>query len=113
MIDYVMKKFLIAILRRASYKWPPRNEALKTARIERGLYKCNACSNSFGRKEIKIDHIEPVVDPLKGFQTWDEYINRMFCQKEGFQILCEPCHNIKSDIEKKIRKEIKKKKLDI
>lgn len=113
MIDYIMKKFLIAILRRASYKWPPRNEALKAARVGRGLYKCNHCGETFGRKEIKIDHIDPVVDPLKGFETWDEYINRMFCQKEGFQILCEKDHNDKSSVEKQIRKEIKKKKLDI
>lgn len=111
MIDYIIKKFLIPTLRRASYRWPPRNEALKAARVSRGVYKCNLCHGTFGRKNVNIDHIEPVVDPIRGMQDWDEYINRMFCQKEGFQIICSECHDKKSLGEKKLRK--KKKMVDL
>lgn len=104
MANYILKKFLIPVIRRASYKWPARNEALKEARIERGLYKCNSCGGIFKKKFIQIDHINPVISVEKGFNTWDEYLERMFCSKEGFQIICVDCHDIKTAKEKEMRK---------
>lgn len=108
---YILKKFIVPTLRRASYRWPARNEALKEARISRGMYKCNVCLDTFARKGVNVDHIEPVVDPIKGFEGWDVYINRMFCGKDGFQILCKTCHDFKSQEEKKIRKNKKMKEI--
>jgi 5-methylcytosine-specific restriction endonuclease McrA len=94
-MELSLKRFIISTLRRATYRWPHRNTALVNARIARNQYKCANCEKIFTRKEIKIDHIEPIV-PLSGFTTWDEYINRMFCGVEGLQILCSPCHNEKT-----------------
>ena len=55
------------VLRSASFRWKPRGEALKAARVERGKYKCASCEELFGPKEIILDHIDPVVDPKVGF----------------------------------------------
>jgi hypothetical protein len=44
------------------------------------------------------------VDPKKGFVGWDVYIDRMFCEIENLQVLCKPCHKIKTDQEKLERK---------
>ena len=107
-MDQRLKAFIIQALRRATYKWHARTEALKDARIERGLYKCNSCKGEFKRKEVQVDHIQPVISIVTGFTTWDDYINRMFPSKEGFQIICIQCHDNKTELEKKMRKHFKK-----
>ena len=60
-----------------------------------------------------LDHIEPVIG-LSGFQRgswdWDEYINRLFCDEEGFQVLCAGCHQSKTYLEDQLRKEYRQKK---
>lgn len=94
-----------------SYKWKPRNQALINARVGRGLYICNKCKDIFHVKKVQIDHIEPIVPVDKGFTTWDDYIKRMFCDVEGFQVLCKDlCHATKSKIESELRKINKKRK---
>ena len=52
---------------------------------------------------MKADHIVPVVDPAVGFTTWDEFIDRMFVEKEDFQAVCGGCHAIKTAEERAIR----------
>lgn len=97
------KAFIIATLRRASYRYPSRNEALKRARVSRGLYLCNYCKKVFPRKEIKVDHVIPVVG-IEGFVSWDVYIDRMYPEPEGFQVLCKADHDIKTKMENQARK---------
>lgn len=102
-----LKKFIIPVLRRASYRWDERNDCLKLARVERGIYKCANCGEKYPRKEVQIDHIEPVVPLDMGMekQTLDSYIRRMFCKINGYQVLCELCHSMKSAMEVQTRKQ--------
>jgi len=67
-------------------------------------YRCNLCQNEFPQKQVEVDHILPVVDPVNGFTTWDEYISRLFCGKENLQVVCRTCHRAKSALEKTKRK---------
>ena len=106
MADFSKKAFIVASLRRASYRWPPRNSALRNARIQRNVYVCKKCLKEFPKPEIAIDHKIPVVS-LEGFTTWDEYIKRLFCEEAGFQILCHPCHKEKTVAENAARREAK------
>jgi len=100
--------FIKNILRRGSFYWKARNEALAAARVSRGLYKCAVCGELFGPKEVDIDHINPVVDPRTGFTNWDDYIRRLFCDADGFQILCRSgCHPVKCKIEDSLREQYK------
>lgn len=108
--DKMLKKFLIPLLRKKSLYWPARNEALKLARVERGLYKCNNCEKLFGRTEVHADHIKSVINVKTGFTTWDNYIKSLFCDVSNYSILCIPCHNSKTLIEQNLRKINKKKK---
>lgn len=100
--------FLRPILRNASLRWPARNECLKLARVARGLYKCNMCKEEFPRSSVHVDHIDPVISIKENFTTWDDFINRLFCNVEQFQLLCESCHLIKTQIENEMRKHYKK-----
>jgi 5-methylcytosine-specific restriction endonuclease McrA len=102
-----LSTFIKGLLRRGSFHWRARNEALVAARVERGKYLCSGCQDLFGPKEVALDHIVPVVDPKVGFTTWDDYIARLFCEKEGFQILCNSCHDAKTKVEDLMREHFK------
>jgi len=109
--------FIKSALRSASSRWPPKYQTIaeaftgskineNTGRIAKH-YKCAVCGNDFPNKEIQVDHIDPVIDPNVGFVNWDVVIERMFCEKEGFQVICKPCHKVKTQAERlqaKLRK---------
>jgi hypothetical protein len=107
--------FIRGNLRRTSQKWPPIANCLKQARVARGEYLCAGCKeivpastkDDSGRrvKNVHVDHIDPVVDPKVGFENWDVFIQRMFVEDEGLQVLCHACHTIKTEEEKSIAKE--------
>ena len=54
--------------------------------------------------DIQVDHIIPVVDPNKGFETWDVFVERLYCDQDNLQAICKPCHDIKTKQEKKPKK---------
>ena len=107
------KSFITSALRTATRKWPPKYKALKDACIGRKVnkatnkmayhYKCAHCRNLFVQKDVQVDHIAPVVDPRIGFEGWDIFIDRMFCEKDNLQVLCKTCHSVKTQLEKKER----------
>ena len=115
-----LKTWVVWSLRKASYRWPPRNAALrasactkeeyekapgeKVSKLVRNFYRCKQCRLVFSRKGVSIDHIKPVIDPKRGFQGFDVYIPRMFVQVAGFQILCNGCHDKKTKKENRSRK---------
>ena len=103
-MDSKLKQFIINTLRRASYRWPPRFNTMNKARVERGKYRCNLCQNIHRRKDVSLDHINPVVNPVKGFEGFDIYIERMFVGEAGWQVLCKECHNGKTNQERVLRK---------
>lgn len=100
-------------LRGISRRWPPKYETLAKACVGKQTnllsgrqakhYTCAGCSGNFPAKDVCVDHIEPVV-PVTGFTTWDEVINRMFCESENLQVLCAACHKVKTSKEKEERK---------
>jgi 5-methylcytosine-specific restriction endonuclease McrA len=94
-------------LRRAFFRFWERTKALQAARVDRGIYKCAGCAGLSKVKGMHIDHISPVVDPKVGFVGWDVYIARLFCPASNLQLLCKPCHTIKTEKERLERKEAK------
>lgn len=111
------QSFIKSALRAATLKWPPKFAVKKQARKERGIYLCAGYNRDAhlvpatlppkpGNKRridnAVVDHILPVV-PETGFTTWDEVIDRMFCDSTGLQLLCHECHKEKTNNESKIR----------
>jgi hypothetical protein len=112
-MDKKKKTFVINTLRRASYRWPSRWEAEKRSKIGRNHYKCEypGCTHEGPKKDFAIDHVLPVVDPVAGFTTFDEYIDRMFpTDATGWQRLCHPHHDEKTKAENGERKVVRAKK---
>lgn len=107
--------FIKSALRSASSRWPPKYESLKKAFVDKRInkktgrlskhFKCAMCKGIFPTSAVQVDHIDPVI-PLTGFSSWDDVIERIFCEKEGFQVLCLSCHKIKTQQERTIRKEL-------
>jgi 5-methylcytosine-specific restriction endonuclease McrA len=100
--------------------WKPKQQALKNARDGKIVNpvtgkpniagRCSSCGNLFLEKKLKVDHIDPVV-PVVGFDknlflniNWTEYIERMFVEVDGYQVLCKECHDLKTKSEKDERK---------
>lgn len=109
MIDNKQKAFLIMTLRRSSFRWKPRSEALKASKVGRNMYKCAHCpvGVTHPNKNKQIDHIDPVIPLSTGWVSADSFVQRLLCPKEGFQILCKEHHKIKTDQEKQIRKDFR------
>lgn len=102
-----IKAFVISSLRRASYRYPPREEARRAVKVDRNQYRCEMCGGVFKRKDTKIDHKIPVV-PLSGWVSFDSFIERLFCEVSGFQVLCKADHDKKTKEENAIRKSYRK-----
>lgn len=105
--------FVKSALRQASMRWPPKNQIKKEARVERGKYLCNSCGeivpasikvDGVRKNNVHVDHIVPVIDPAVGFVSWDETIKRLYCEKEGLQVLCSACHKLITDEERRVAK---------
>lgn len=98
--------FIKNLLRRGSYRWKPRDEAIRNSRVARGFYKCAHCNvDTFKRQEVELDHVHPVISIESGFTNWDDFITRLFVQADGFQVLCKNCHMAKTMIEDQLRAE--------
>lgn len=112
--DARFRSFVTSALRAASRRWPPKFKALKEAFVGRKTnkktgklamhYKCAMCKKHFVATDVQVDHVLPVVDPKVGFIGWDSFIDRIFCEIENLQVLCKPCHKVKTEEEKAERK---------
>lgn len=109
--------FIKSALRSASQRWPPRYAALHAAFVGKrtnpasgriaGFYKCNSCQVDFPAKNVQVNHIEPVI-PITGFKSWDDTIERLFCEQSGLEVLCVDCHKAvtkQENLERKVHNE--------
>lgn len=105
--------FIKSILRQGTRRWGPIQNVKRDARVSRGLYECNICKQHVAptyrdgrdrKQNIFVDHIKPIIDPAVGFTTWDDCIQRMFCESDNLQLMCKDCHDVKSQEEKEIAK---------
>ena len=109
-----VRSFITSTLRAGSRRWPPKYTTLNNAKTEKKVnvktgrlaqhYRCAKCKEEFTSKDIEVDHIKPVIDPKKGFVSWDEYIDRLFCDEKNMQALCKGCHLVKTKKEKEVAK---------
>lgn len=94
--------FIRSALRAAFQRWGPRNQAKLDAKVGYNQYECAACGGIFGNKEVQVDHIIPC-GTLKTFDDIGPFAERLFCEVDGFQLLCKPCHQAKTNEERKQR----------
>ena len=115
--------FLRSLLRQGFNKYPPKYEALNEAvhiipitdddgeqlRYKSGKqkgklkygkrYRCATCAQYFLQKEVQVDHITPA-GSLRSYEDLPIFAARLFCGREGLQVLCKTCHTEKTNEEK-------------
>lgn len=108
MTESAFWSFIRSGLRQKSRWWKPITECkLKAKRAYKGPnkrqkfeYQCKSCKNWFPEKQINVDHICPA-GSLNSAQDLPGFVERLFCEQDNLQVLCENCHNIKTQNEKK------------
>jgi 5-methylcytosine-specific restriction endonuclease McrA len=104
--------FIRSSLRQKSRWWIPILEAKK--RVKRAYngpnkrqkfeYKCASCGNFFADKNCQVDHIIPA-GTLKCATDLPLFVENLFIEIEGLQVLCTQCHDkkTKKDNEKRTK----------
>lgn len=94
-------------LRKRSQVWKPVQEAKKNVRRpyvgentrQKFEYQCNHCKLWFPEKQINVDHIVEAGSLTKSSDL-PGFVERLFCEVDGLQVLCESCHHIKTQEKK-------------
>jgi len=107
MTESAFWSFIRSALRQKSRWWKPISECkMKARRVYKGPlkrqkfeYQCKQCSNWFPDKKINVDHIVPA-GTLRSANDLPGFVERLFCEVNNLQVLCQSCHDIKTKEEK-------------
>ena len=99
--------FIRSALRQKSRWWKPitqcKLEAKRTytgpLKRQKFEYQCNHCKGWFPEKKINVDHIIPA-GSLNCAEDLGPFVERLFCEVDNLQVLCETCHDVKTKLEK-------------
>jgi len=115
MTEAAFTSFIRSKLRSASLRWPPKNEVLKKARKNRGFYECACCKQVVplslkiegkGKRNVEVNHKVPVTLPGE-WDGWDNFINRLFVEEPGLEVLCSSCHHNHTQLLRSLKEEWK------
>jgi hypothetical protein len=116
-----MRSFVMSAIRRC--RWPAKYDALRAAFAQDGinpktnrkckLYRCAETGVLLPAKDVQIDHKEPVIPQDAAFgnttewlgYNWNEVLQRMFCEVEGFQVIGKEAHKAKTKQENDARRQ--------
>lgn len=101
-------------LRRAFARSPIVQEIMSESRREVPRYKkdgsrhkknsvqrqCQVCKQWSSASKMAVDHIVPVISIDEGFNDWNEFIDRLWCDKSNLQRICDTCHDKKTQDER-------------
>ena len=95
-------------MRRAWTRYPVRYQVMGNARVlykgkdkrTKWLYECAKCSQLFKATEINVDHIKPA-GSLTKYSDLPKFVKTLFCEEDNLQVLCKPCHDVKTKEDRK------------
>jgi 5-methylcytosine-specific restriction endonuclease McrA len=102
--------FIRAALRQKSRFWKPITACkMNNRRKYEGInkrqkyeYQCNKCKHWFKDTHIAVDHIVPC-GALNNSADLPGFVDRLFCEMNGLQLLCEECHQLKTNMERPLK----------
>ena len=105
--------FLRSALRSAYSKFPPKFETLNEAsrpyvgpdKRRKREFQCAICKKWKGSKDVSVDHIIPV-GSLTKFDDLPGFCERLFCSKDKLRCLCNDCHHVVTQEQRKANKEL-------
>jgi 5-methylcytosine-specific restriction endonuclease McrA len=103
-------------LRRVFSRSELRKEALQLSRLD-GYHnaerprvtrwsRCPDCGEPTPTYLMEVDHVIPLVGITESLDdlTWDEVVNRLWCDIKNLRAICKLCHRRKSKAENKARR---------
>lgn len=89
----------------------PNHEDLTRPRVKT-WYRCAVCNKAFAAHELEVDHVIPIIPVNQTLDdlSWDELVERIWCDVANLSVLCKTDHKAKSKLENKQRREYKKGK---
>jgi hypothetical protein len=113
------RNLLKGAIRRVFSRSELRRTALNRVKIEHSdparprvktWYYCEHCGELFPQYLLNIDHVDPIVPVFTTLDrmTWDQVVDRIWCEIHNLQVLDLTCHKRKSKMESEERKKFKK-----
>jgi 5-methylcytosine-specific restriction endonuclease McrA len=107
MTESAFWSFIRSALRQKSRWWKPITQTKMNARRaykgpnkrQKFEYQCVHCTKWFPEKKINVDHIHPA-GSLNCANDLPGFVERLFCESDNLQVLCESCHNVKTKEDK-------------
>jgi len=107
MTESAFWSFIRSTLRQKSRWWKPVSQAKEAAKRkykgpnkrQKWEYECNICKKYYANTEINVDHIIPA-GTLRCSNDLPGFVERLFCEVDNLQVLCNVCHNKKTQDEK-------------
>ena len=81
---------------------PKHNKDGSRSKKDAVQYLCAVCNTWTKSTAVSVDHINPVVD-VNGFVDWNTFVTRLFCDSSNLQVICDNCHNEKTNAERVAR----------
>jgi 5-methylcytosine-specific restriction endonuclease McrA len=79
---------------------PKYNKDGSRAKKDAVQYRCNVCLQYVGSTKVAVDHVTPVVSVDDGFVDFNTFIQRLFCNEDNLQVICDECHTTKTNSER-------------
>jgi 5-methylcytosine-specific restriction endonuclease McrA len=88
------------VLRSVRREVPRINKDGSRAKKDAVQYLCNVCKQYVGSTMVAVDHIIPVISVDDGFVDFNTFIQRLFCEASNLQVICDECHQQKTNAER-------------
>lgn len=74
--------------------------------------KCNKCGKLDAISRMSVDHKDPIIPIDSSFEQMsiDTVVDRLWCDENNLQTLCEECHDTKSAEERALRVKAKRER---
>lgn len=100
--------FMRSALRGAWSRYPVKHQFMKSKQLPysgsdkrtRFEYECSECKQRFVGKDVQVDHKVPA-GSLNKYEDLPSFAERLFCEADNLQIMCKPCHKVKTQEERK------------
>lgn len=91
--------FIRSGLRAKFVRWWPRFAVLRDARRKSQSankrlsweFQCSHCQGWYAQKQVEVNHKIPC-GTLKSYNDLPRFVERLFCEKDGLEVVCKPCH---------------------